>query len=149
MRLENKNAIVTGAAKGMGGAITRTLAREGADIVLTARDLDALEPVAEEVRTLGRRTAVVRCDVTDDAEVRAMVDEEKMNAQVAGMICEARVAAGLTQAQLADLVGTSQPNIARLEDAEYEGHSLSMLRRIAAALSHRLQVRFVPDDSRS
>ena len=36
MRLENKNAIVTGAAKGMGAAITLTLAREGADVLLTA-----------------------------------------------------------------------------------------------------------------
>jgi len=37
MKLENKNAIVTGAAKGMGSAITLTLAREGADVLLTAR----------------------------------------------------------------------------------------------------------------
>ena len=77
MKLENRNAIVTGAAKGMGAAITLTLAREGADIVLTARDTGPLEDVAAEVRALGRRAEVVSADVTDDAQVRAMVDKAK------------------------------------------------------------------------
>ena len=73
MRLEGRKAIVTGAAKGMGAAITTTLAREGADVVLAARDTAALEEVAEEVRALGRDAFVVGCDVTSEAEVRAMV----------------------------------------------------------------------------
>ena len=74
MRLEGRKAIVTGAAKGMGAAITTTLAREGADVVLAARDTAALEAVAEEVRSLGRSAVVVGCDVTSDAAVRAMVE---------------------------------------------------------------------------
>jgi 3-oxoacyl-[acyl-carrier protein] reductase len=74
MKLENKKAIVTGAAKGMGAAITMTLAREGADLVLTARDTVALEEVAGEVRALGRNAHVVACDVTDEAQVKAMVE---------------------------------------------------------------------------
>ena len=73
MKLEGRKAIVTGAAKGMGAAITTTLAREGADIVLTARDIAPLVEVAAEVRTLGRESWVVGCDVTDDEEVREMV----------------------------------------------------------------------------
>ena len=56
-----------------------------------------------------------------------------------------RKRAGLTQKRLADLIGTSQPTIARLEHADYDGHSLGMLRRIAAALQMRLEVRLVPD----
>ena len=72
MRVEGKTAVVTGAVKGMGSAITLTLAREGADILLTARDVDALEPVAAEVRQLGRRAEVIGCDVTDEAQVEAM-----------------------------------------------------------------------------
>lgn len=80
----------------------------------------------------------------DDTELRAMIEEEKTNAEVARMVFEARRLAGLTQAQLAKLVGTQQPTIARLEDADYEGHSLSMLRRIAEALDQRLEVRFIP-----
>ena len=75
MKLEGRKAIVTGAAKGMGAAITTTLAREGADIVLTSRDVPPLEEVAAEVRAMGRDARVVGCDVTDDAEVRAMVGE--------------------------------------------------------------------------
>ena len=73
MRLEGRKAIVTGAAKGMGAAITTTLAREGADVVLAARDTAPLDEVAEEVRALGREAFVVGCDVTSEAEVRAMV----------------------------------------------------------------------------
>lgn len=81
----------------------------------------------------------------DDPELREMIAEEVVNSQVARMIYEARAAAGLTQKQLADLVETQQSTIARLEDADYEGHSLSMLRRIAAALDQRLEIRFVPN----
>ncbi len=60
------------------------------------------------------------------------------------MIYEARTKARLTQQQLADLVVTKQPVIARLEDADYEGHSLAMLQRIATALHRRLDIRLVP-----
>ena len=74
MKLEGRKAIVTGAAKGMGAAITTTLAREGANVVLTARDIAPLEEVAAEVRAMGRDAWVVACDVTDDAEVKEMVD---------------------------------------------------------------------------
>jgi ribosome-binding protein aMBF1 (putative translation factor) len=81
----------------------------------------------------------------DDPELREMIAEETVNAQVARMIYEARTAAGLTQKQLADLVDTQQSTIARLEDADYEGHSLGMLRRIAEALNQKLEVRFVPN----
>jgi 3-oxoacyl-[acyl-carrier protein] reductase len=73
MKLANKRAIVTGAAKGMGAAITATLAREGADVVLTARDVAALEEVAREVRKLGRTAHVVACDVIEEDQVQAMV----------------------------------------------------------------------------
>jgi len=79
-----------------------------------------------------------------DATMRQMIAEETLNAQVARMIYEARTAAGLTQKELAERVGTKQPVIARLEDADYAGHSLSMLHRIAAALGQELDIRFVP-----
>ncbi len=80
----------------------------------------------------------------EDPELRKMIAEEALNVRVARMIFDARTRAGLTQTQLAELIDTKQPVIARLEDADYEGHSLSMLQRIAEALGQRLEVSFVP-----
>lgn len=91
---------------------------------------------------------LIRRDVGDDKSFRALVDAEKQNAQVARMIFEARTKAGLTQKRLAELAETTQPVIARLEDADYEGHSLSMLRRIAEALDRQIEVRFVASKRR-
>ena len=83
-----------------------------------------------------------------NTRVRRLIERETLNSRVASLIYTARVRAGLTQKQLADLVGTKQPVIARLEHAEYRGHSLSMLQRIARALDKRLDVRFLPSRSR-
>lgn len=80
----------------------------------------------------------------DDDELRQMIVEEAINAQVARMIHDARTSARLTQKQLAELIGTRQSTIARIEDADYRGHSLTLLRRIAEALDQQLEVRFVP-----
>jgi 3-oxoacyl-[acyl-carrier protein] reductase len=77
MKLANKNAVVTGAAKGMGAAITETLAREGADIFLAARDIAALNEVANTVRKMGRRAEVCACDVVDEKSVATMVEKAK------------------------------------------------------------------------
>ena len=71
--------------------------------------------------------------------------EDRAGAEIAQLIYDARNRAGLTQKELAELIGTKQPTIARLEDADYEGHSLSMLRRIATALHMRLEMRLIPD----
>ncbi len=73
MRLEGKIAVVTGAAKGMGGAITRALAREGAALMLAARNLEPLDTLADELRAGGARVATAAADVTDEAQVKAMV----------------------------------------------------------------------------
>ena len=59
-----------------------------------------------------------------------------------------RIANGLSQRQLAQLIGTTASVICRLEDANYEGHSLAMLNRIAAALNQRVEIRFVPAERR-
>lgn len=79
----------------------------------------------------------------DDPELKAMIEVEAINARMAHMIYEARTRAGLTQQQLAALVGTKQSVIARLEDADYDGHSLTMLQRIATALHQRLEIHLV------
>jgi ribosome-binding protein aMBF1 (putative translation factor) len=63
----------------------------------------------------------------DEQELKRLIAEETLNAQVAQMIYKARTKGGLTQQELAKLVGTKQPIIVQLEDADYEGHSLTML----------------------
>ncbi len=69
---------------------------------------------------------------------------EVINAEIARKICKLRTKAGLTQQGLADRVGTSKSAICRLEDSDYEGHSSSMLKRIAEALEKRIEIRFLP-----
>ncbi len=77
----------------------------------------------------------------------ASVERERVNAHVAQMIYDRRIAAGLTQRQLAERVGTRQSVISRLEDADYGGHSLSMLQRVAEALGQRIEVQMTTIDA--
>jgi len=81
--------------------------------------------------------------ISNDRQLQELADRATVNALVAQIIYAARVEAGLTQGRLAKLIRTRQSVISRLEDADYEGHSLSMLRRIAEALGKRLEIRFV------
>ena len=74
----------------------------------------------------------------------AMLEAERINLDIACKIYDLRTKAGLSQRALAKRIGTSAANICRLENADYQGHSLSMLRRIAAALEMRVDVRFLP-----
>ena len=71
------------------------------------------------------------------------IEVTRVNAEIACNIYELREKAKLTQTQLAKLIGTSTSVISRLEDADYEGHSLSMLQRIAFALNKRVEITFV------
>src|SRR5262245_49799530 len=77
-------------------------------------------------------------------ERRVALEEARANDAVARKIYDLRTKAGLTQRQLAKLVGTTASVICVLEDADYEGHSMAMLTRIAAALNQRVEIRFVP-----
>ena len=79
----------------------------------------------------------------DSPELRRLTEEARTNATVAQLIYAARMKAGLSQAQLAERIGTKQSVISRLEDADYEGHSLNMLQRIASALGQCLEIRFL------
>lgn len=82
--------------------------------------------------------------IGDDAEQQVAFEEELANVQVAQKIYDLRNKAGLSQRALAKLVGTTASVICQLESSDYQGHSLSMLRRIAAALDKRVEIRFVP-----
>ena len=77
MELEGRIAIVTGPGKGMGPTIVETLAREGADLMLCGRDLDAIEMTARVARALDRKVAVTRCDVSNPGDIDAVAAATK------------------------------------------------------------------------
>lgn len=78
----------------------------------------------------------------------AALEQARANGHVARKLTALRIAKRLSQHQLAQLIGTTASVICRLEDANYEGHSLAMLNRIAAALNQRVEIRFVPAERR-
>ena len=87
-------------------------------------------------------SAVIDTLIGKDDELREMVRQEVMNSEISRMIYDARMAAKLTQKQLADRIGTTQSVISRLESSDYDGHSLGILQRIAAAVGQKLELRF-------
>ncbi|NOT00708.1 MAG: XRE family transcriptional regulator [Phycisphaerales bacterium] len=105
----------------------------------TARGSRSLRPrtTSDAIEILDRRV------IGDDPDLRAQVRAAEFELAVAQIIHDARTDAGLAQHQLAELIGTSQSVISRLEDADFNSQSLSMLRRIAGALGKRLEVRLV------
>lgn len=100
----------------------------------------------KETRTPGAGSVLRRRYVGEDHARAVLIERERANAEVAQMIYDRRTKAGLTQKELANLVGTKQSVISRLEDADYEGHSLGMLQRVAEALDQRVRVQMVPTD---
>jgi ribosome-binding protein aMBF1 (putative translation factor) len=94
------------------------------------------------IRTTDAVEILRRRFVDGDSEAEALLEEVRSEAEIARTIHRLRTQAGLTQRELAERVGTTASVISRLEDADYAGHSLAMLRRIAAALGRRVEVRF-------
>ena len=82
--------------------------------------------------------------IAGDPAREQVYEEEVINVEIARRIYELRTKAGITQQELASRVGTSKSAICRLENADYDGHSLSMMKRIAEALDKRVEIRFVP-----
>jgi gluconate 5-dehydrogenase len=70
--LTGRTALVTGASRGLGRRFALTLARAGADLVVTARTTEALTPVPQEIQALGRRAWPLVLDVTDHTSIRRM-----------------------------------------------------------------------------
>ena len=81
--------------------------------------------------------------IGDDSELQQLCQQAAINAHVAQLIYDARIQSGYSQTELAKKIGTTQSVISRLEDADYEGHSLSMLNRIAFALNRQVKIDLV------
>jgi len=74
MSMEGRVAIVTGAAKGIGRGVARTLAREGADIVIVDINLQGAQQVADEIQASGRKTLAMKVDISCKQDVLDAVE---------------------------------------------------------------------------
>ncbi len=102
--------------------------------------------MAEKEKTSNAVEILHRRYIKNDPQRMASLQTERVNAEVAQLIHDLRKDAGLTQSELAERIGTTQSVISRLEDAEYEGHSLSMLHRVADALRQKLTLTMTSGD---
>ena len=75
MSLKDKVALVTGGGRGIGRAIALTLAKNEADVVVTARTQSEIDSVAKEIETLGRKALAVRADVSHEPDVKILVSK--------------------------------------------------------------------------
>ena len=128
MRLANKTAIITGAAQGMGGTITESLAREGADLLLAARTREPLDDLCGKIRAMGRRAEVAVADVTDEGQVAAMV--ERARDFFGGRIDILVNAAGAT--------GPIETPVWEIEDADFEALLRINVRGMFLPIKHAL-----------
>jgi len=71
--LDKRVAIVTGSAQGIGRAIALTLAKAGADLVVSDMNADGIISTAGEIEALGRKAAAIKCNVSDSSEVAELV----------------------------------------------------------------------------
>src|SRR6202047_3164311 len=75
LSFENKVALVTGAASGLGLATAKVFAESGASVVLADWNEKDTQSAAKELAHKGHKTLAIRCDVSDDAQVEAMVKQ--------------------------------------------------------------------------
>lgn len=132
-------------ASGAVAVAVRTVFEKTAETIM----IDKINPFAGSdsvMARIKRKTRdfadVIRARLAADPELSEAVDDEAFSANIAQQVYDLRNEAALTQTQLAERVETQQSVISRIEDADYDGHSLGMLRRIAVALNRRLRVEF-------
>ncbi|MGP4111709.1 SDR family NAD(P)-dependent oxidoreductase [Streptomyces sp. 4N509B] len=135
MLLSGKTALITGASRGIGAAAARAFASAGAAVALTARDADALERLASEVRDAGGEAVAVPADVTDEHAVAAAV--RTVTERFGALHCAFNNAGGLgesprPQAPLAD---TSVERFDAVTSLNLRGAFLCLRHEIPAMLA--------------
>jgi NAD(P)-dependent dehydrogenase (short-subunit alcohol dehydrogenase family) len=117
MLLTGKRALVTGASRGIGAAIARTLAAEGADVAITfEKSADLAAKVVRDIEAIGRRAVAIQADSADVAAVQASLD--KAVAELGGLDILVNNAGILRLANLADM---SLPDIQAILDVNIRG----------------------------
>jgi 3-oxoacyl-[acyl-carrier protein] reductase len=75
VRLKNKVAVITGGGRGIGKAVALSFAEEGADVVVAARTDGEISQVRDDIVRLGRKSEAVICDVSDEDQVRNLIEQ--------------------------------------------------------------------------
>lgn len=78
--------------------------------------------------------------IGNDSQLREMCEQATVNARIAQIIYDVRTQEGLSRKELAEMISTTELVISRLEDADYEGNSFSVLSRIAHALHREVKI---------
>ena len=73
--LKNKNALITGAGKGIGKAVAIALAKEGVNLILLARTQSDIDEVAREIKAFGVKTLALTADVSDINSVNSTIEK--------------------------------------------------------------------------
>lgn len=85
--------------------------------------------------------------VKQEPSLKGEFEKADQAINIALQVCGLRKKAGLTQKELAEIVGTKQSNIARIESANYTGYTWKTLEKITKALKARLEIKIVPLES--
>ena len=74
-KIKNKIALVTGASRGLGRSISKSLAKEGAELILVGRTISALEEQDDEVKSMGSKSTIVPMDLEDNEAIDILGSE--------------------------------------------------------------------------
>lgn len=116
-QMEGKVALVTGAAQGIGFATAKAFAEAGASVALADMDWDLLDKAVEELTSNGHQAIGIVCDVSDDAQVKAMIEK---TVEVFGKLDAAFNNAGI-QNVLADAADQTLEDFNRVMDVNLRG----------------------------
>jgi NAD(P)-dependent dehydrogenase (short-subunit alcohol dehydrogenase family) len=114
-RLEGKNAVITGAGSGIGRAIATVLADAGATVQLIDSNDENLKIVVDEIRNVGNKAEGYKCDVSNQSEMRKVVDEIASKAGIDVLINNAGIA------HVGNLEGTSEDDLDRIYNVNVKG----------------------------